>query len=34
MGVLREIWNLSSVFKQTYLIKIEFFLSLKYVALA
>ena len=34
MGILREIWNLSSVYKQTYLIKLEFFLYLKYVALA
>ena len=34
MDVLREIWNLSSVYKQPFLVKLEFFLYLKYVSLA
>lgn len=32
--ILRQTWNLSSVYKQPFLSKLEFYLSLKYVALA
>lgn len=32
--VLRQIWNLSSVYKQPFLSKLEFYLGLKYVSLA
>ena len=34
MDVLREVWNLASVYKQPFLQKPEFFLYLKYVSLA
>ena len=34
LQTLREIWNLSSVYKQSFLNQMEFYLYLKYISLA